>query len=146
MSLTLEEKEKYIQALKNEEYSLLIINAGEVIYQSSQVMLKPLLECLSRHRAEMANALVIDRVVGRAAAMLFALVKVSEVVTLLASTSAQQVCQLYRIPLHAEKIVPRILNRTQTDLCPMEKLALACQTPADFYNRLAQNSQPNHLA
>lgn len=146
MLLTQTEKENYIQALKGNDYSLLIRKGAVVIYQSSEVMLKPLLECLSQHRAEMTDALVVDRVVGRAAALLFAMVNVSEVVTLLASTSAQQVCQFYGIPLHADKIVPRILNRAKTDLCPMEKLAQNYQSPADFYARLSENPRPNHLS
>ena len=120
--------------------TVLVQKEDKTIFQSTEPMLRPLLLCLRNHRAEMKDASVIDRVVGKAAAYLCILGQVKEVITPLASQSAHQVLQEHHISLKALKTVPQIRNRDNTDQCPMEKLADSCATPEEFLRALEKRT------
>ena len=99
-------------------------------------MLKPLFVCLLEKREEMQGATVIDKIVGRAAALLMTLGKVKEVYTPLASETAKEVLDAAGIALHAEKLIPYIVNRDNTGMCPMEKLSVN-KEPEEFYQLIS---------
>ncbi len=122
--------------LKKNNISILIEKDGETIFESYDPMLKPLFVCLLEKREEMAGATVIDKIVGRAAALLMTLGKVKEVYTPLASETAQAVLDAAGIALHAEKLIPYIVNRDNTGMCPMEKMANECNTADEFFAKL----------
>ena len=75
--------------------------------------------------ARMHRAIVADKVVGAAAAQLFAYGQVANVCTFVASESAISVLKSAGISLHTVSVVPQILDRQGVDLCPMERLALS---------------------
>lgn len=122
--------------LKENNISILIEKNGETIFESYDPMLKPLFVCLLEKRDEMAGATVIDKIVGRAAALLMTLGKVKEVYTPLASETAKEVLDAAGITLHAEKLIPYIVNRENTGMCPMEKMANECNTADEFFAKL----------
>lgn len=117
--------------------SLRVEKDGEIICESRDAMLKPLFACLARQREHMRGAVVIDKVVGRAAALLMILARVGQVITPVASESAKKLLDAAGIPLFAHKIIPVIMNRDRTDLCPMEKMANEFDSPEEFYQKLA---------
>ena len=61
-----------------------------------------------------------DRVVGKAAAFLYCLLKVSCVYAGVISEPALQVLQAQGIPVFYSTLVPAIKNRTGDGFCPME--------------------------
>lgn len=130
--------QKHLAELRENVFSLRVVKSGIVIFESTGKMLKPLLECLSNYKNDMEQAVVIDKVIGRAAAMLCVLGKVQQVITLVASKSAQTVLDKYGIGLYAEKSVATIMNHDKTGLCPMELLALSCDTPEEFFMKLVE--------
>lgn len=81
---------------------------------------------------------MVDKIVGRAAALLFVLGKVERVITPLASESAIDVLDAAGIEWFAERRIPYIVNRDRTGMCPMEQLANSCATPQEFYTRLGE--------
>lgn len=122
--------------LEDNGLSIFIEKAGVTIYESREAMLKPLFICLVQKREELKGATVVDKIVGRAAALLSVLGEVEQVITPLASESAKSVLDEVCIPLFTKKIIPYIVNRDNTGMCPMEKLANECQTPQEFFDRL----------
>ena len=128
----LHQKIKYLQ---DNNLSIHIEKDGETIFESSDPMLKPLFVCLLQKREEMRGATVVDKIVGRAAALLMSIGQVSRVYTPLASESARHVLEP-DIQLHAKKIIPYITNRDNTDMCPMEKMANECDTAEAFFEKL----------
>lgn len=108
------------------------------MFESYDPMLKPLYMCLREKRDELKDAIVVDKIVGRAAAMLCALGEVQMVITPLASETAKQVLEPAGIPLYAERTIPYIVNRDNTGMCPMEKMANRCETPQEFFDTLSE--------
>ncbi|MBN1561724.1 DUF1893 domain-containing protein [candidate division KSB1 bacterium] len=125
-----------VNYLREKNLSIYIEKDGEMIFESYDAMLKPLYVCLVERRAELAGATVVDKIVGRAAALLMTIGQVRDVFTPLASETARHVLESAGIQLCAEKIIPYIVNRDNTGMCPMEKLANDCETAEEFFVKL----------
>jgi len=80
-----------------------------------------LFELLTTEPDALKGASVSDKVVGKGAAALMILGEVKDVYTPLISTPALQLLKKSDIAVEYDKEVPFILNRHQTDLCPLEK-------------------------
>lgn len=108
-------------------------NAGRVIYRSKARGLRPLMECVETHLAEMEGGVVRDKVVGRAAALILSYAKVSGVYTEVASKGALDHLAKAGIKTEVENaVVPAILNKDKSDVCPMEKLSVDYSNGPDF--------------
>jgi len=125
-----------LKYLKENNLSIRIEKNGEIIFESYDPMLKPLFTCLLKKREELKGATVVDKIVGRAAALLSQLGEVKEVITPLASETAREVLESAGIELYAEKMIPYIVNRDNTGMCPMEKMAIECDTAEAFFEKL----------
>ena len=128
-------KEK-LKQLEQEGLSIFIEKDGKVIFQSYDPMLKPLFTCLKEKKELLKDSIVFDKIVGRAAAFLCIIGEVKEIYTPLASESAIAVLKANNIKIEALKTIPLIMNKDNTDTCPMEKMATSCKTPLEFYAAL----------
>jgi hypothetical protein len=130
-------KKHYIDYFLTKDWSFVLIKDGKVVYselnaryigrsaryKSKSQGLKPLVFCLRKYKKEMKNAVVYDKIVGLAAAMLLAYGKVKEVWTPIISKDARKYLEKHRIKIIYKKEVKNILNKDGTDICPMEKIA-----------------------
>ena len=80
---------------------------------------KPLLCWLDENRS-FDTAYISDKVIGKAAAMLYVLLKAKSVYTTVISKPAKQVFDDYGIDCYYDTLVDAIRNRTNTGFCPME--------------------------
>ena len=130
------DRQQKLAYLEKNQLSIHIEKDGVTIYESRDPMLKSLFFCLAQKREELKGATVVDKIVGRAAALLAVLGEVEQVITPLASESAKETLAEAGVLLYATKIIPFIINRDRTGLCPMEKLAGECRTPQEVFDRL----------
>ncbi|MDE6494515.1 MAG: DUF1893 domain-containing protein [Bacteroidales bacterium] len=77
------------------------------------------------------GAEIADKAVGKAAAALMILGGVKQLSAALISRNALDLLEKYPLPVNFEKEVPYILNRSQTDRCPLESLCQTCATPQE---------------
>jgi len=103
--------------------SLIVIKNGNIIFQSDKDRLRPIILCINQNKKEMVDSIVIDKIVGLAAAKLFAFAKVKEIYALVASKSAEDYLKNNNIKFQSKEIINNILNNDKSDICPMEKLA-----------------------
>ncbi|HRY52577.1 MAG TPA: DUF1893 domain-containing protein [Candidatus Portnoybacteria bacterium] len=104
-------------------WAFALVKENKIIYRSKKQRLLPLLFCLKNYKAQMRGAMVFDKVVGRAAALLLVCGGVKKVITPLISRNALQVLARGGAEVKYQKIVKNILNMKGDDLCPMEKLS-----------------------
>jgi hypothetical protein len=78
---------------------------------------------------------IFDKIVGQAVAFLAAYLKAQEVYGVTGSKLATAALEKFRISFYFQETVPNIMNKDQTDLCPMEKLSFD-KSPEEFYNCL----------
>ena len=84
------------------------------------------------------GASVADRVIGRGAALLLVKGGAREVYAQVISSGALEVLRSVGIETSFDKEVPNIINRTGTDICPVEKLTASTSSPAEAYERIKQ--------
>ncbi len=102
----------------DEGASLVIAKNGVIKSIRQGRGISPLLEAFDA--GELRGSIVMDRVIGRAAAAICAYAGASEVHTPLAAEGAGGILSLSGGRLFADLSVPTILNRTKSGLCPME--------------------------
>lgn len=76
---------------------------------------------------------VADLVVGKAAAMLFVRCGIISVFAKTLSQSGKETLEKYGIPVDYEVLTEKIINRTGTDICPMEKAVCNTEDPEEAY-------------
>ncbi len=103
-----------------------------LIFASTETGIRSLLDYARRSAPYEGGVTVFDRVVGNAAGLLLSKVSCREVYSPLGSRLAGETLRRFGISYHFTETVPRIQNRSQDDMCPMEKLSLG-KEPEEFY-------------
>ena len=79
----------------------------------------------------LSGASLADKVVGKGAAALMIAGGVAWVYTDVISQAAMELFEQSRVEVQYGEIVPNIINRAGTDICPVEKLCRDCKTAAE---------------
>lgn len=108
------------EKLKEDEASLVAKVKGE-IYESHLHGIGPILNPMKENQHFFEDAIVVDRVIGKATAMLLVLSKVQYVYAYVMSEKAKEILDMYHVEYGYEETVPYIINRTHDGMCPMEK-------------------------
>ena len=116
-------KEEFIKA----GYSCLLVKENEKFF-SYKTGVKPLFVFLKSGK-DFTSFLAYDKVVGKATAFLYILLKVKEVNALVISEPAYNLLKENNIKVEYSKKVENIINRKGDDLCPFEKLVLDINNP-----------------
>lgn len=82
------------------------------------------------------GAIVVDKVIGRAAASVAIVGGARRVHALLMSKDAKELLEKHGVTASAEKVVPRILNRDLSASCPMESAVSGESDPAKMVEAL----------
>lgn len=120
-----------------ENNSLMLAKNGEIIHSSMLPGLKALVSCIDLHQGKVDECELYDRVIGLAAARLIAysgiIARVSSPVV---SKPAKDYLEKVGIPINAGVVVDNIMMKDKSDICPMEKKALAIDNDESFYLEL----------
>lgn len=122
---------KLLQRILQEEQLTCVIASQGKLYRETSRGIRPLLHFLATDKLQ--DALIADRIIGKAAAMLMIYGGVREIYTHTISTHALAILRQYNIPLRYEQEVPYIINRTKDGMCPMEACILTCNDPQTAY-------------
>lgn len=139
------------------EKAMILLKAGDCtcvlcrddnVYIAREQGVRPLVAWLDEGR-DFTGFSAADKVVGKAAALLYCLLGVTAVYAPVMSQAARTVLQTYGIAVQTGQLVPAIENRTKTGLCPMEIATAGVSDPADalaaIRKKLAQ-LMPSHPA
>ena len=106
--------------------------SGEIITSGEQGIRPPLL-CLRENPVILKDAVVSDKVIGKAAALLFAYGGVRSIWAQRMSEAAIAFLTNAGIAFDYAERVEVILNRDGSDICPMERRALGIDSPAEAF-------------
>ena len=87
---------------------------------------------------------VADRIVGKAAALLFAYAGIKEVYGEVMSEAGMKTSERFNIPYTCKIKTDKIINRTGDDICPMEKTVIDIDNPVDAYIALKKKVESLH--
>lgn len=99
---------------------------------------KDLYELLATKPQLLDGAYVADCVIGRGAALLLVLGHVSQVFAQLISEQAVHVLHAADIEIDYDTVVPNIINRDGTDICPVEKLTMNITDPNVAFEKIQE--------
>ena len=122
--------------LIEEDLSLVIVKKNKVVFETKKQGVTGFLEAIEKMNQDLVEASVADKIVGVAAAMLCVYSGVSSVFALTVSEGGIRVLENNSIVFLFEKKVSNILNRSKSDVCPFEKLAMDSGSSEEAYVKL----------
>lgn len=105
---------------------------GEVFTSDAHGILPPL-TWLRERPGILKGADIADKLVGKAAAMLFAYGGVRSIWARRMSRAAEEFLDMQGIPHACEELVEMIYNREGSGMCPMERRAIGLGDPAEAF-------------
>ena len=96
--------------------------------------LMPIMKLLDR--GALAHAVVVDKIVGRAAAAVCIVGNARKVHASIMGADAASLLKAHGVEASADKTVPKILNRDMTDGCPMEQTVEGVDDPVQMVKSL----------
>ena len=134
--------ESLLQRLDGEGLSLLIIKKGVTFYSAKKGGMAPLVKAIDELGPQtLFNSTVVDKIVGRAAALLISYFRAREAYSKVMSNRAEEILDRYRIKHFSKRIVEAIRNRDNTDICPFERMVLSIEDPREGYERIRRAIQ-----
>ena len=100
-----------------------------VFYTSNDIGVKPILSKINEDMNFYKNADIEDTIVGKAAACLYVLAKIKFVYAHTLSEPAKIYLEKNNVSFKYDKLVKEIRNRTNTDMCPLEKSVIHIEDP-----------------
>lgn len=119
--------------LASEGKTLVLARNGEIIASSSGHGIVDLVRFADALGDGLIGASIADKVVGKAVALLVRYAGITAVYAVTMSESAEAALEGAEIKYSYGKLIPTIMNRTGDDLCPMEKLSLSYDNPAEGF-------------
>jgi len=116
-----------------------IIAQGKLL-QSTRRGVAPLVEWVQAEE-NCRGGFAADKVVGKAAAYLYVLLKVQSVYARVMSEAAEDVFVRFGIAYEYESKVPAIRNRDGTGFCPMEQAVWNTDEPETAYERIIKRME-----
>ena len=123
--------------------TLRVYEGSNLIFTSDKDRLLPLVEYIDKLASQHHNVVIFDKIVGRAAALLFIKADCREVYSPLGSQLAIEVLEKYGIKHHLTQIVPCI-QKPNKDMCPLEALSIG-KEPEEFYRLIKNLLVENHF-
>lgn len=133
--------EKAKNLLKNKQYTFVAVSKGKIIKTSHERGVIPMLEIIRDYQNILADTVIADKIIGKAAALLLVGHKVKQIYAEVLSQQAKEVLDQYSIVYQYEKYVAYIQNRSKDGQCPMEKLTQNINDPQIAYSSILQYYQ-----
>lgn len=124
------------EELKQKNLALVIAKKGKVVFETSSRGIDGLLKAFDELGDEMKGSSVADKIVGKAAALLFVYARVVAVYAVIASERGIQALGDENVSCRFENRVPYILDSKRSDICPFEKLVSNISSPKEAYEKL----------
>ena len=106
-----------------------VICRGDETYTTTLRGVRPLLDYLEQG-TDLTGASAADKVVGKAAGLLYCLLHVRAVHARVMSKAAWRVLESHGIAVSCDNLVDAIENRSKTGMCPMEMATADVEDPA----------------
>ena len=124
------------QLLRDGEFTFVLLKEGEVIKVSYKRGLIPFMMIIRENSQILDNAVIADKVIGKAAALMAAAYNVKAIYAEVISSKAIKMLDSHSINYQFGKSVDYIKNRKKDGQCPMEKLTLELEDPDLAYQQI----------
>ena len=126
------------EILLKENHTIVIYKNDASVFVSDDRGVVPLMKLLQEDKSQLIDSIVVDKVIGKAAALLMVFAGVKEVFTPTISSPAVEVFKNHDIKITFDSEVDRIINRKGDGLCPMETLCLDIDNPEEAFFKISR--------
>lgn len=126
-----------LKALLAEENLTCVLSDGNRLIKSRERGVKPLI-CFIESGKSFKGFTAADKVVGKAAALLYALMGVSSLYASVISEGALTVCKSFGISVEYGTLTQNIINRRGDGFCPMEQAVADISDPQTAFNAVKE--------
>lgn len=123
--------EKAREIIKSGRYTCVMCK-GETLYTSQKRGVVPVLEKIEQN-VDISGFSVADKIIGKAAAMLFHLAGISVLYGEVMSNPAVEYLKTTDIEFSYVTLTEKIINRTGDGLCPMETAVMDIDNPKEAF-------------
>lgn len=123
---------KAINVLENKNLTCVLCH-DDIVYKSDEKGILPMVNFIS-NGYDLRGFSVADKIVGKAAAMLFVLAEIKEVYASVVSDSAYNYLISNNVNVFYNVKTEMIINRKGDDICPMEKAVITVSEPQKAYD------------
>ncbi len=128
----------YLEILEETGNSLMIYKNKELIFESSLDGIRPHLKAIKELGSELEGTLVVDKIIGRAAAFLVIYSKAAEVIAAIISTPGKRVLEKYGVKFSYNEEVPHIKMENGVIYCPFERMVQGIEEPNEAYRAIVE--------
>lgn len=121
-----------------------VLRKQDTVYTATERGVKPLVRWLTEG-IDVRGFSAADKVVGRATAYLYVLLGVKEVWAAVMSEAAAEVLHRHDIAASQDKLVPNIINRAGTGICPFEEAVLNIHTPEEALTAIREKMKEMNI-
>lgn len=125
----------------DEGASVAVAKGGRLLVSRAGHTVRPLIEALDEAGEESRGAVVADKVLGRAAALVLIASGVLVVHGVVMSDHGREALESAGIKYSYGRLVAFIANRTGDGMCPVEQMSLGFDEPAAFVVAIRQKFQ-----
>lgn len=122
--------------LSKHDYSIVIVKNNEVIGKRKGQGIKPVIELIDGLDKELENAVIGDRILGKAAALLCRYVNAKAVYSPKGTKTALALLIIAGIPSQVDQIISHVKNREGSNMCPFEKILKNVDSPEEAFKIL----------
>lgn len=133
---------KAVETLESGAYTCVLCK-GDRLYTATERGVRPLLLWL-HDGTDLKGFAAADKVVGKAAALLYVLLGVRSVYAHVMSKAALETLAKNSIDVHCDRTVEHIMNRAGTGLCPMEETVMDIDDPQKAKERIVARLNAMH--
>lgn len=114
-----------------------VLSDGKQVFSSTERGVAPLI-CFIESGKAFNGFSAADKVVGKAAALLYALMGVTSLYAEVVSEGALTVCKSFNIAVEYGTLTQKIINRKGDGVCPMEQTVAEISDPQTAYKAIKQ--------
>ena len=123
----------YLDVLEKSGNSLMIYKNGVLLFESDLGGIRPHLKAINEHEGDLEGTLMVDKILGRAAAFLVVYSKAGEAITNIVSTPGKQVLEANHLKFSYREEVAHIKMKDGVIFCPFESMVQGISDPVEAY-------------
>ena len=121
-----------------EEATFVVIRENQIVYHDKGNGVRPIMKVLDSNPEILKDAIIVDKIIGKAAAMMLSMGKAVRVHGNLMSQAAQEYLESRGIEHSYERCINVISNRTGDGICPLERAVADIDDEQEAYNKLKE--------
>jgi hypothetical protein len=131
----------YLDVLEKSGNSLMIYKDGVLLFESDLGGIKPHLTAINEHGRDLEGTLMVDKILGRAAAFLVVYSKAAEAITNIVSTPGKQVLEANHLKFSYREEVAHIKMKDGVIFCPFESMVQGISDPVEAYAAIVEKME-----